>query len=244
MARAALLTAAPGIGKSRLRHEFLRRVERRSEPVTVLLGRGDMVSAARLYGIVRSALRRLCEISGSESLEAQQQLLAERIGRHLPGSEVDRVVVFLGELCNVPFSDAGKPMLQAARQDPKIMRDRLRRALLDFIAAECGAGPLLLVLDDLQWGDGLSVAALDEALREQADSALFLLSLCSGREVHQALPSLWTGNTWWSWRSRDSARRPVRSSSRRFWDARSPRKPWPAPWSKREATPSLENIFA
>lgn len=36
-------------------------------------------------------------------------------------------------------------MLQAARQDPRIMRDCLRRAALDFIAAKREASPVLAV---------------------------------------------------------------------------------------------------
>ena len=37
-ARVMLVTAAPGVGKSRLRHEFLRSVEKRDESVTVFSG--------------------------------------------------------------------------------------------------------------------------------------------------------------------------------------------------------------
>jgi hypothetical protein len=39
--RALLVTAPAGVGKSRLRHEFLRRIEREEQRVLVLLGRGD-----------------------------------------------------------------------------------------------------------------------------------------------------------------------------------------------------------
>ncbi len=55
---AVLFTAPPGVGKSRLRPEFLPRVEKRSEPLTVLLGRGDMMSAGAPYGILRAAVQK------------------------------------------------------------------------------------------------------------------------------------------------------------------------------------------
>ena len=189
-ARVVLFTAPPGAGKSRLRHEFLRRVEKRSEPVTVLLGRGDMMSAGAPYGILRAAVQKLCGISGSESLDIQRERLRSRVSQQLAVADCDRVVWFVGEMCNVPFPEEGKPMLQAARQDPKMMRECLRRALLDFLAAECIAAPILLVLDDLHWSDELSVSLLDEALREQAGAPLFLLAFARP-EVHETFPRIW-----------------------------------------------------
>lgn len=190
--RVLLFLAPPGMGKSRLRHEFLRRVEGRSEAVTVLQGRGEMVSAGTPYGILRSALRRLMGIApvDDDSPGAQLQLVRERVRLHVAAAEADRVATFLAELCGVSYADSGSPLLQAARQDPKIMRDRLRRALLDFIAAECSAGPLLLVLDDLQWGDSLSIAVLDEALRERADAPLCVVAFARP-ELEDVFPRLW-----------------------------------------------------
>jgi hypothetical protein len=81
-------------------------------------------------------------------------------------------------------------MLRAARHDPKIMRDCLRRAFLDWLAAECAAGPVLVVLDDLQWGDALTVSALEDALGEQAGAPLFVIALARP-EVHEVFPRLW-----------------------------------------------------
>ncbi len=192
-ARVMLVTAPPGIGKSRLRHEFLRRVERRSDAITKLVGRGDLMSAGSPYGILSDALHRLCEISGSEPLDIQQERLRARIAQHVAAADQDRVVLFLGELCKIPFADTGKPMLQAARRDPKIMRDSLRRAFLDWLAGECKASPVVVVLDDLQWGDELTVMALHEALRELAGEPLFILAFARP-EVRDTYPTLWQGH--------------------------------------------------
>jgi tetratricopeptide (TPR) repeat protein len=149
-----------------------------------------MMSAGAPYGIMRAAIHRLCGISGSEPLEMQQQRLRTRVAQNLAPADADRVVLFVGEACHVPFSEESKPMLQAARQDPKIMHYRLRQALLDLLAAECSAAPVLLVLDDLQWGDEPSVSVLDEALRTQAGAALFVLAFARP-EVHEVFPKLW-----------------------------------------------------
>lgn len=192
-ARVVLITAPPGVGKSRLRHEFLRRLDLRDEAVTLLLGRGDMMSAGAPYGILGAAIRQLCDLHGSESLAEQRERLRERVARHVAASEQERVVLFIGELCHAPFADQGHPMLQAARQEPKIMRDCLRRAALDWLAAESAAAPVVIVLDDLQWGDELSVSVLHEALREQPGAALFVLAFARP-EVHDNFPRLWQGH--------------------------------------------------
>lgn len=189
-ARVVLCTAQPGVGKSRLRHEFLRRVEKRSPAPTLLLGRGDMMSAGAAYGILRSAIHKLCGISGSDPVEIQRQRLRTRIAQHLSAAEQERVVLFVGELCQVPFSEAEHPMLQAARQNPKRMREMLRRAVLDFFSAECAAAPVVLVMDDLQWGDELTVSVLDEVLSGLAGAPLLVLAFARP-EVHQTFPKLW-----------------------------------------------------
>lgn len=192
-AHLVLFTAPPGAGKSRLRHEFLRRVEKRSEPLTLLLGRGDVMSVGAPYGILRSALHKLCGITGSEPLELQRERLRVRIAQHLAPDAAEQIIPFIGELCGVPFVAEGWPMLQAARQDPKILRDRVRRAFLDFLAAECAERPVLLVLDDLQWADGLTVSLLDEAMHEQRKAPLFFLAFARP-EVYAAFPRLWSGH--------------------------------------------------
>jgi hypothetical protein len=190
-ARTVVVTAPPGAGKSRLRHEFLRRVEKRSEQVTVLLGRGDRLNAGAAYGIVARAIRALCGVSGGESPTEQRHRLRLRIERHLPPSEQEQVLPFLGELCGIRFADEDYPLLRAARQTPKILPERMRRACLAWLAAECqAAAAVLFVLDDLHWGDELTVALLDEALRELRSAPLFVLALARP-EVSATFPALW-----------------------------------------------------
>jgi predicted ATPase len=81
--RAVLMTAPPGAGKSRLRHELLRRIEARGENVSILIGRGDPISAGSSYSMLGQALRRLCGIVDGESLKARQHKLAARIGQRI-----------------------------------------------------------------------------------------------------------------------------------------------------------------
>lgn len=126
----------------------------------------------------------------ARGLAKQQEMLRERITRCLPFLAQERIVVFLGEMCGLPFPAEGYPMLQAARHDPKIMRDAVRDACIDWLRAECAAQPVVLVLDDLQWSDKLTVSLVDEALQE-LDSAPFCVIALARPEVHASFPKLW-----------------------------------------------------
>ena len=54
--------------------------------------------------------------------------------------------------------------------------ESMQRVFAQWLAAECAKGPLLLVLEDLQWGDLPSVKLVDAALRDLRDSAFMVLA--------------------------------------------------------------------
>ncbi len=189
-AQAVLVTAPAGTGKSRLRHEFLRRLGRRESPPLVLLGRGDPMSAGSAEGLFAQALRQLCGLSSGETLEQRQTRLSRRLSQHLPEAQAREVVEFLGELCAIPFPDEHSPRLRAARGDPQMLGTQVGRAWVTFLKAECAHHPVLLVLEDLHWGDLLSVRLMDEALRELSEQPFMVLALARP-EVEQLLPGPW-----------------------------------------------------
>ncbi|WP_395849602.1 serine/threonine-protein kinase PknK [Cystobacter fuscus] len=188
-ARALLVTAPPGTGKSRLLHEFLRRVEGKPQPPLVLLGRGDPMSTTGSYGLLGQALRRLCGWGGGESLEERRTRLHRRVALHLPEEKAREAVEFLGELCAIPFPEES-PRLRAARGDPRLMSAQVGRALVSFLKAECAWQPVLLVLEDLHWSDELTVRLVDGLLRELAGQPFLVLALARP-EVKELFPGLW-----------------------------------------------------
>jgi predicted RNA-binding protein YlxR (DUF448 family) len=187
-----LVTAPAGMGKSRVRHEFLRRIEQRSQPVRVLLGRGDPMRTGSAYGLLGQALLGLCGLQGSEELAVRRERLARRTALHLPAAKAREVAEFLGELCGIPFPDEESPRLRAARGDPQLMSPQLGHALVTFLRAECQQGAVLLVLEDLHWSDAPTVRLVDEALQELAEQPLMVLALARP-EVKEAFPRLWAG---------------------------------------------------
>lgn len=189
---AAIVIGPPGVGKSRLRHEFLRRLKARGIEGTLLVGHATTIGAGQPYSLVADAIRRLCGLRGGEPISVQRERLRLRISARLPDAEHQRVVGFLGEMCGIPFPAEQNPQLRIARNDPRLMAKQITLALSDFLKAECGEAPVLLVIEDLQWSDPLTVRCLEEALSELRDVSLMLVALARP-EVYDTFPKLWKG---------------------------------------------------
>ncbi|MGK3993089.1 protein kinase domain-containing protein [Sorangium sp. So ce1024] len=106
-----------------------------------------------------------------------------------PADDARRVAWFLGEIAGTPFDDPD-PELRAARADAVLLGDQVRRAVLDWLAARCAVGPIVVVLDDMHWSDHASVAVLDEALQALSDRPLLVLGFAR-HSVTETFPGLW-----------------------------------------------------
>lgn len=191
-AKLVLITAAAGMGKSRLLQEFLRRARARIPEPCILYGAGDPMSAGSPYGIVGQAIARLCGIEGETSKELAIKRLIERAADSLDGDEAMRVAEFLGALCGIPFPDEDHPRLRAARSDPRLMKAQTEQAFCDFLKAESEKHPIVLILEDVHWGDALGVRLLDTALRELSECPLMVAAF--GRpETKELFPKLSNG---------------------------------------------------
>ncbi|WP_437933440.1 serine/threonine-protein kinase [Sorangium sp. So ce341] len=183
-----LVTGPAGIGKSRLRHELVRAIREDGEPVEVWLGQVDPMSAGSSFSLLAHALRRAMGLSETDAVEERRRKVRARVERHA-SLDAARVATFLGELVGAPFPD-DDVQLRAARRNPMLMGDQLRLAWEDFLRAECAVHPVLLVLEDLHWGDLPTITMVDAALRNLKDRPFMVMAL--GRpEVHELFPKLW-----------------------------------------------------
>src|SRR5262249_43259855 len=128
IARAVLFTAPAGAGKSRLLHEMFHEVRQRSESVEVWLGRGGPMSAGSAFALLASALRGTMGVQDGEALEARRHKVGARVARHVAAGDQPWVAAFLGEIMGIPFLIGESALLRAARSDPTIMAEQLRRA--------------------------------------------------------------------------------------------------------------------
>jgi eukaryotic-like serine/threonine-protein kinase len=190
MASAVLVVGAAGVGKSRLRQEFVEWVQRQPDRGEVLFGIGDSLGAGSPFAMLGRAIRRAAGIHEAEPVEVKRDKLSERVARHVDREARARVTTFLGEIANVPFPDDQNDALRAARANPQLMGDAMRRAWEDWLSAECANYPVLMVIEDLHWGDLGTVSFIDAALRNLRDEPFMVLALARP-EIDEQFPNLW-----------------------------------------------------
>jgi eukaryotic-like serine/threonine-protein kinase len=187
-AQAVVILGDAGVGKSRLRNELLATLEQQEAPPTVLFARGDPLRAGLPFGALERALLSLLA-AGEPPGERRRVAIAAAVARRLPAAEAQRVAEFLGEICGVVFPSEDSPPLRAARQDPALMADQRRRAFEDWLLAECGAEPMVLVIEDLHWVDHATIELVASALRRARDLPLLVVALAR-HEAKDRFPTL------------------------------------------------------
>ncbi|HET8935087.1 MAG TPA: protein kinase [Polyangiales bacterium] len=189
VARVALVLGAPGQGKSRLRHELTAHVRAQDE-ARVLMARADPVGAGSALLVVRQLVRSAIGLHRGTQAAEQHAQLSAYVKALCPAADTTQLGEFLGELIQAPSQARPSPELRAARNDPQIMSVWLRRSFVQWLSAECDRGPLLIVLEDLHWGDAASVLYLGEALKALSNRPIMLLALARP-ELQDAFPKLW-----------------------------------------------------
>jgi hypothetical protein len=195
LAQAVLVTAPAGMGKSRLVQEFLCRLAKRGAEVSVWHGRGNALTADSPLGLLGDALRRACGIREEDSLALRREKLTAWVGacRGEPLAEGDlQLASFIDELVGAPLPYDNNTQRRMARRDALLANEPMQALWLDVLRAACAAQPLLLVLEDLHWGDLPTVHFIDVALRELRDRPWMVVGI--GRpEMYERFRQLWNG---------------------------------------------------
>jgi tetratricopeptide (TPR) repeat protein len=180
--RLAILTGAAGIGKSRVQLELGERI--RADGACWLIGGGDVAQPGAPFRPIQTALRRELGLGPELPVESRRSPVSRRLSS-LPESLASRLAPMLAQLAGLPF-DEKKPAL---RRDVAAVGDGMRAAWQDFLEAEGERRPVVLVLEDMQWGDRPSITLATAALRALKDTPLFVL--VTGRpELHGMFPEL------------------------------------------------------
>ena len=153
--RVALVAGEPGIGKTRLVGELASLVY--AQDGAVLYGRCEPDAVVPYQPFVEALRPYVAAYS--------PPVLYER----LHGLEQDLTRLFPGLLGRIPE----RPLPTVS--DPEAERYRLFEAITSLLTGIVAAGPALLVLDDLHWGDQPTLQLLRHVVRSTSDAALLVV---------------------------------------------------------------------
>jgi len=183
-----LLSGPDGVGKSRLGHEFLRRLAARDRPPRIFAGVADPLGSGSVFGLLVQVLRRALDLGDGEPLEARRDKIRAWVARH-PGADV-AFAETLGELIGTPFETEDRDEPDAVRDNPKLPSEQMRQSFLSFLREECATQPVVIALEDLHWGDLSTIKLMYAALGALTDQPLMVLALARNN-VTELFPQLW-----------------------------------------------------
>jgi len=174
----AVIVGEPGMGKSRLAHDFVQTLVETYQPVPLIL-------VAQTDEIVRNSLNPFryflldyFEQVTNDSDETNRANFTARLNTLITQTmeetlayELDRTRSFLGALIGLRWPDT-----PYERLDPQLRFENTLTALTTLLRAESRLHPVVMVLEDLQWLDADSRQYLLRLSRIGADYPLALLT--------------------------------------------------------------------
>ncbi|MGE3630601.1 MAG: serine/threonine-protein kinase PknK [Sandaracinaceae bacterium] len=160
-ARAVVIQAAAGLGKTRLLDAVARGV---APSALTIRASGDPMRQRSSYSLLAPGLRVAFAVETARSLDDARARLYTALAPRF-GEDAVRVASLIGELVGVPFADDADPGLAALRAEPRAHVDLVRAAFIEVVQMWSERAPVVFLLDDLQWADRPSVALLDACLR-------------------------------------------------------------------------------
>jgi pimeloyl-ACP methyl ester carboxylesterase/DNA-binding SARP family transcriptional activator/class 3 adenylate cyclase/tetratricopeptide (TPR) repeat protein len=175
------IVADPGLGKSRLTHEFISSAEVKGFDV---LESGALEFEARTsLGVLKKLLLAACGIETSDELAAARSRLVKKgADLQLP----QRLLAPLAFLADMPVKDEEWERLDAAERISRVS-EAVRTALLSMSRR----APLVILLEDMHWVDPESRAVLDSLCEGVFASRILLLCTYRPSFTHE-----WSRRGW------------------------------------------------
>lgn len=182
------LVGEAGAGKSRLIAELLSRLEREGALATTTVRRAACSSLGeQTYGVFAAMFRDAYHVAPGDTLEVAQQKLVEGLQALGAGEDEARAIApLLGYVLGMEVGHAFRHI------EPEQLQRQIVLAARTLVERRLQQGPLILVVENLQWADAASVALLRSLVDRLGDRALMLVA--SYRPMFEAA-ALVTGRT-------------------------------------------------
>lgn len=189
------LIGVPGVGKTRLAHEFVNEladVTGAVEAPRILEGRCPQYGEAITYWPLAEMLRSLCDFTAMDAPEAARAKLLDCVCDILHAAErpedPEVLAAYLGHTIGIESAERRQALLPS---DAQQLQDGLLRSWRVFFEALAIERPLLVLVDDIHWADGVLLDLFEYVVARI--SGVPLLLLCAARpELLERRPS-WGG---------------------------------------------------
>ncbi|HSC88008.1 MAG TPA: protein kinase, partial [Polyangiaceae bacterium] len=167
--RSVLVTvsAEPGMGKSRLQREAVARLSALANPPRIVVQRSDPYGRRHALGAASDLLASMIELPRGASAQQATLAIQETLG---PSTLRDGQ----GEHQLLSRLLANEPLPQSI--GPNGARDALWLSMTELAREALRDGPLVFVVEDLQWADPESILWLDHLLGREAEHGALLLA--------------------------------------------------------------------
>jgi pimeloyl-ACP methyl ester carboxylesterase/DNA-binding SARP family transcriptional activator/class 3 adenylate cyclase len=155
----------PGVGKSRLTHEFLALPE--VTGFTVLECGGMELDANVSYHVIKKLLRALCGIGDADSPADALDRLEKKVAEHALDA---RLVPPLAFVLDLQIGDAEWSGLDGSER-----RRRVRAAVRTLLSSESRRKPIALLVEDLHWADSESASVVRKVAESISAHRILLL---------------------------------------------------------------------
>lgn len=175
----ALVAGTIGIGKSRLMMEFVNHLSVEDPHLTLISSRALQQASKVPFYLWRSLWANLFDLKEDDPLEITQQKFVDGVqslwGKRLGQSSMIETAHFIGDMLGFEWMDSR--YLAPVRKNPE---ERLQRAFAlhgELLSRISVKGPLVLMLDDLQWADARSIELLSYLIKNRS-LPMFILAGC------------------------------------------------------------------
>lgn len=172
----SFVVAPAGAGKSRLIREIVREIAVGDIDMTMLTGRGDPIGSGSPFAVAGQVLRSALVARARDAVPQVYAALRARIEAVGITEHVRKVEAYLGALLGLPSHDYAAELAWALN-DPAAMSDGIRWAFSEWLRAEASRADLLvIVLEDMQWGDTPSARLISSALAAAEQTPMFIVA--------------------------------------------------------------------
>jgi tetratricopeptide (TPR) repeat protein len=163
-----------GTGKTRLISELVTGL-REQQACRVFQGNAERDPSGKhvRYAAIASLLRTRFELTPNPD-EASKLRFSHEVRSVMSSDQVAEMLYFLGSFVGLDFPPT--PFLRAVTDNAKQFGELARTALRRFVELDAANGPLVLVLDDLQWADDETLALVSELAVGLGGSPVVLLA--------------------------------------------------------------------